>query len=117
VLLGERPFPHWREHWPVGVVREARAIFAEATARLGELEGGTKRERAKILKGIVTRFNELYAREGCIETGEASERRSVDSEHAGPWNWTSKEATMQPPPRPASRQKSPYGLQGANDEH
>lgn len=72
-MLRERPFAHWREHWPVRVVREARAIFAEATARLVELEGGTKRERAKILKGIVTRFNELYAREGCIETGEATE--------------------------------------------
>lgn len=72
-MLREKPFAHWREHWPAKVVREATAIFAEATARLVELEGGTKRERTKTLKGIVTRFNDLYGREGCIETGEASE--------------------------------------------
>lgn len=72
-MLREKPFAHWREHWRAKVVREARVIFAEATARLIELEGGSKRERTKTLKGIVTRFNDLSDREGCIETGEANE--------------------------------------------
>ncbi len=73
LMLREKPFKHWRSHWPAGVVRDARTIFSEGTKALIALDGGTKRQRASILKRIVTRFNDLYAREGCIETGEANE--------------------------------------------
>ena len=78
-MLREKPFAHWRSHWPAKIVREAQTIFAEATTELialdavGAPHGGTKRQRATILKRIVTRFNALYDREGCIETGEASD--------------------------------------------
>lgn len=72
-MLKEKPFAHWREHWPVSVVRRARAIFGEATKALLALEAGTKRQKTAILKGIVTQFNALYDETGCMETGEATE--------------------------------------------
>ena len=72
-MLKEKPFAHWREHWPPAVVRRARAIFSEATNALIELDGGTKRQKKAILKGITTQLNALYDETGCIETGEASE--------------------------------------------
>lgn len=72
-MLKEKPFAHWREHWPVSVVRRAHAIFGEATKALLALEPGTKRQKTSVLKGIVTQFNALYDETGCIETGEASE--------------------------------------------
>ncbi len=72
-MLKEKPFAHWRDHWPVSVVRRARAIFSEATKALIDLDGGTKRQKTAILKGITTQMNALYDETGCIETGEASE--------------------------------------------
>lgn len=72
-LLREKPFSHWRAHWGTKIAREANTIVAEATQALIDLDGGTKAQRTKILKGIVDRFNALYDREGCVETGEAEE--------------------------------------------
>lgn len=72
-MLKEKPFAHWRAHWPASVVRRARAIFTEATKALIDLDGGTKRQKTAILKGIATQMNALYDETGCIATGEASE--------------------------------------------
>lgn len=72
-MLKEKPFAHWRQHWPPSVVKRARAIFTDATKALIELDGGTKRQKVAILKGITTELNALYDQTGCIETGEASE--------------------------------------------
>jgi hypothetical protein len=55
-------------------VREARRIFRAATADLIALGArAPKAKRAAILKRIVTELNELYDREGCIETVEAGQ--------------------------------------------
>jgi len=73
-LLRERVFPSWSERWPTRVVREARRIFRDATSDLIALqEKGTKRQRARVLKHIVTEFNALDDKEGCIETVEREE--------------------------------------------
>lgn len=72
-MLKEKPFAHWRQHWPLPVVRKAHAIFREATKALIALESGTTDQKSAILKGITTQFNALYDDTGCIETGEAHE--------------------------------------------
>jgi hypothetical protein len=70
-MLREPVFASWSEMWPPRVVREARRIFRDATRELIALEeAGTKRQRTVVLKRIVTEFNALDDKEGCIETVE-----------------------------------------------
>jgi len=70
-MLRERIFTSWSEMWPPRVVREVRRIFKHATRELIALQArGTKRQRAAVLKRIVTELNALYDKEGCIETVE-----------------------------------------------
>ncbi len=67
-------FRDWLEQWPASVVTRARAIFREATLELRSLEAkGTPAQRKRVLKGVVTAFNALDEKAGCIETGEAEQ--------------------------------------------
>lgn len=73
-MLRERIFSTWAGMWPPRVVREARRIFRDGTRDLIALqEKGTKRQRTAVMKRIVTEFNVLYDKEGCIETVEREE--------------------------------------------
>jgi hypothetical protein len=70
-MLREPVFASWSDRWSPGVVREARRIFRDATRELIALEEkGTKRQRGAVLKRVVSEFNALDDKEGCIETVE-----------------------------------------------
>lgn len=67
-MMNERAFA---KTWPKRAAAEARRIFREATADLIALQSkGTKRQRAAVLKRVVTEFNALDDRVGCMETVE-----------------------------------------------
>ncbi len=71
-MLEERPFSDWKARWPESALLDARRIFRSATSDLIALgAAGAEGRRLAILRRIVTDFNELYDREGCIETVEA----------------------------------------------
>ncbi len=70
-LLRERTFAGCEDHHPEDVVERAREIFREAIEKLIALEKkGTPRQRAAVLKRIVTDFNELDDTTGFVETVE-----------------------------------------------
>tara|TARA_R110002072_G_scaffold297438_2_gene470291 strand:- start:72 stop:896 length:825 start_codon:yes stop_codon:yes gene_type:complete len=70
-LARERPFGHWKEVWSSEVVAETRRIFRVATRELIALEeGARKKEREAVIRHVVDSFNDLDAREACIETSE-----------------------------------------------
>lgn len=73
-MFKERIFTDWSAMWPRSVVQEARRIFKDATKELIDLQAtGTEAQRVAVLKRIVTEFNALDDKAGCVETGEREE--------------------------------------------
>jgi hypothetical protein len=71
-MLEERPFTDWKARWSDSALLDARRIFQSATSDLiGLGAAASEGQRLAILRRIVSDFNELYDREGCIETVEA----------------------------------------------
>lgn len=70
-MLRERAFASWKGARSPSEIRRVRAIFRTATTALIGLEAsGTKAQRRRVLRGIVTELNALYDETGCIESVE-----------------------------------------------
>lgn len=79
-MLRERIFESWLQLWPRRAVLAARRVFRDATRDLIALQRtGTRRQRIAVFKRLVTAFNALYDREGCIESVERDQiARRID---------------------------------------
>ena len=73
-MLRERAFASWQGARSPSEIRRVRAIFRDATTALIALEAnGTKAQRRRVLRTIVTELNALYDETGCIESVERDE--------------------------------------------
>jgi hypothetical protein len=72
-MAKEKPFAHWRGHWGARVVRVVTDAFAKATNELVALDGTGAPDKEAVFHRLVGELNEIYDRDGCIETGEREE--------------------------------------------
>lgn len=72
-LLAEKPFASWGGHWGARIVKLMRATFATATKELIEVREGSAHAKKAVFTRLLATLNAIYDREGCIETGEATE--------------------------------------------